>query len=198
MFHAGTKRTSTSTISSVALLFLFVPFTTFLLRAQYKPKQGVMMPVLLVDRLGSSGNDDAADIKQLASSPRESAGLLIDALHTIPDSEESAKADSPSMEHVLEVIRALRYITGGTDFCAQTQHVFGSSEEENNRKYWLTFRHKTCLSFFGYWMSRGRTYIAPVDAQRNIIDQWKSWYAKYGETFPYKPLHDPAPENWLW
>lgn len=198
MFLAETVRSSISMTSKIALLILLSLCTIPFARAQVGLQHDPVASARLVARLGSNGNDDVADIKQLAIDPRDSTGLLIDALHTIPDSEGSAKADSPSMEHVLELIRALRYITGGTDFCSQTQHVFGSSEEEKNRKYWLTFRHKTCLSFFGYWMSRGRTYVAPVDAQRNIIAQWKNWYAKYGETFPYKPLHDPAPEEWLW
>ena len=198
MFHAGAERTSISTTSRNALLFLLFLCTVSFAGVQAWSQQGPVTPVELVSRLGATGNDDLADIKQLARNPRGSVSLLIDALHTIPDSERFAKEDSPSMEHVLEIIRALRYITGGTDFCAQTQHVFGSSEEEKNRKYWLSIRHKTCLSFFGYWMSRGRTYIAPVDTQKNIIAQWKNWYAKHGATFPYKPLNDPAPEDWLW
>ena len=198
MFLVETERSSISMTSRIALLILLSLCTVGFAITQVGPQDDPVTPARLVARLGSNGNDDVADIKQLARTPRDSAGLLIGALHTIPDSETSAKADSPSMEHVLELIRALRYITGGTDFCAQTKHVFGSSEEEKNRKYWLTLHHKTCLSFFGYWMSRGRTYIAPVDAQRNIIAQWKIWYAKNGETFPYKPLHDPAPEDWLW
>jgi len=47
----------------------------------------------------------------------------------------------PPTEHVLWLIRGLRYITGGLDFCAQSEHAFGSSEEEKNRQYWLTFHH---------------------------------------------------------
>ena len=69
-------------------LFALALFATSVARAQHKSKHGAMAEVLLVDRLGSRGNDDVADIKQLARSPRESARILIDALHTIPDSEE--------------------------------------------------------------------------------------------------------------
>jgi hypothetical protein len=198
MFHAEAGRTSIFMTSRIAVLFLLSLCAAQFARAQTAPQSEPATLARLVARLGSKGNDDVADIKQLAGNPRESAGLLIDGIHTIPDSEQYAKADNSSMEHVLELIRALRYITGGKDLCAQTQHVFGSSEEEKNRKYWLNFRHKTCLSFFGYWMSRDRTYIAPLDAQKNIIAQWKNWYAKYGVAFSYKPLHDPAPQDWLW
>ena len=96
------------------------------------------------------------------------------------------------------MIRALRYLTGGMDFCAQSQHRFGNSEEEKNRKYWLTFAHKECLTFFALWPSRGRLYLAPLDAQKNIINQWQHWYATSGAEFKYKPLQDPPPEKWLW
>ena len=198
MFQADPERTSIFITSRIALLLLLSLYAAQFARAQTTPQSESATPAELVARLGSKGNGDVADMKQLAKTPRESAGLLIGALHTIPDSEQYAKADSSSMEHVLELIRALRYITGGKDLCAQTQHVFGSSGEEKKRKYWLKFRHKTCLSFFGYWMSRDRTYIAPLDTQKNIIAQWKNWYAKYGMTFSYKPLHDPAPQDWLW
>lgn len=197
MFHAGAERTSIFMTSRVAVIFLLCLCSAQFLKATV-PQSESATPAQLVARLGSNGNDDVADIKQLARNPRESTSLLIDALHVVPDSEQYAKADSSSMEHALELIRALRYITGGIDFCAQSQHIFGSSKEEKNRRYWLTFRHKTCLSFFGYWMSRGRTYIAPVDAQREIIAQWKNWYAKYGATFSYKSLQNPEPQDWLW
>ena len=89
-------------------------------------------------------------------------------------------------------------MTGGIDFCAQSKHIFGNSEAEKNRKYWLTFHHNECLTFFGYWMSRDRIYIAPSDAQENIISQWQHWYATYGAKFEYKTLQNPPPEKWLW
>jgi len=92
----------------------------------------------------------------------------------------------------------LRYITGGLDFCSQTRHDFGNSEEEKNRKYWLTFAHKNCLTFFALWPSRDRTYVAPEDVQRNIIDQWRHWYSSFGTAYDYKPLQNPLPEKWLW
>jgi hypothetical protein len=166
--------------------------------AQSNPAQDGPTLEQRVARLGAHGNDDAGDVKQLAEDPGASAKLLIAGLHTVPDSEGSAKAAKPSIEHVLWLIRGLRYITGGLDFCAQSEHAFGNSEEEKNRQYWLTFHHKQCLTFFGYWMSRDRTYIAPEDVQKNIIDQWKHWYATSGASYDYKPLRNPPPEKWLW
>jgi hypothetical protein len=198
MYPAATERTSTFMTNRLLLFVLIASFTANLALAQSRTEQGTLTLEQRVARLGAPGNDDAADVKQLAENPEASAKVLIAALHTIPDSEEFAKADKPSMEHVLWLIRALRYLTGGLDFCAQSKHIFGNSEEEENRQYWLTFHHKDCLTFFGYWMSRDRTYIAPEDTQKRIIDQWRHWYAKFGATYEYKPLRNPPPEKWLW
>jgi hypothetical protein len=198
MCHGETRRTSTFMTNKLASAVLFVLFSMTLSLAQSRPEQGRLPLEQRITRLGSHGNDDVADVRLLSETPKASVEALIAALHTIPDSEAFAKADSPQMEHVLWLIRALRYVTGGLDFCAETKHAFGSSEEEKNRQYWLTFHHKECLAFFGYWMSRDRTYIAPEDVQKDIIDQWRHWYAKFGATYEYKPLQNPPPERWLW
>jgi hypothetical protein len=155
-------------------------------------------PAERIARLGTAGNDNIADVKALAEDPKTNAGLLVAALQTIPDTERFARADLPTMEHALWIVRALRYLTGGKDFHARTHHKFGQSEEERNRKYWLMFDGRPDAAFFAYWMSRNRWYIAPVDAQNEIIAQWRHWYATEGKQFDYKPLRDPSPENWIW
>jgi hypothetical protein len=154
---------------------------------------------MIMTRLGETNDGDMDDIKELAKSPRESVQLLISDLHTIPDSPKAAKAERPTTEHTIAEIRALRYLTGGLDFCATSSHSWGSSEEEQNRKYWLTFTNKHCLVFFALWPSHGRTYIAPPDAQRKIITQWKQWFTAKGGTYDYKPFtEDTLPEKWSW
>jgi len=198
MYRVETGRTLTSMTDRRALVFLFALFAVPFSLAQQEPPKVTVTLEQRVARLGTPANDNVADVRQLASNPGVSAGLLIADLHSIPDSEEFAKADKLPMEHVLWLIRALRYLTGGMDFCAPSKHVFGNSEEEQNRKYWLTFAHKECLTFFAFWPSRGRWYIAPVDAQKNIIAQWRHWYATSGGKFEYKPLQNPPPEKWLW
>ena len=151
-----------------------------------------------IARLGAPGNDNIADVKLMAENPSANAGLLVAALHTIPDTEQFARADDPTMEHALWMVRALRYLTGGKDFRARTHHKFGSTEEEQNRKYWLTFEGRPDVAFFAYWMSRNRWYIAPLDAQNEIIAQWRRWYADSGKQFDYKHLQNLSPENWIW
>ncbi len=153
----------------------------------------------IVAQLGEISDGDMDEIKELAKSPRESVQLLVADLHTIPDSPKAAKDEKPATEHTISEIRALRYLTGGLDFCAASRHVWGSSEEEQNRKYWLTFTNKHCLVFFALWPSHGRTYIAPTDAQQKIIAQWRRWYATKSFTFEYKPFtEDTPPEKWSW
>lgn len=198
MCRVEAGHTSTFMTNKLVPFFLFTLLVALPCLAQQESAKDTVTLTQRVARLGSAGNNDVTDVKELATNPRVSAGLLIADLHTIPDSEKAAKEDQPSTEHVFWMIRALRYLTGGMDFCGTSRHSFGSSDEEQNRKYWLTFGHKKCLSFFALWPSRGRWYIAPSDAQKNIIAQWQRWYATYGEKFEYKPLQNPAPEKWLW
>jgi hypothetical protein len=150
-----------------------------------------------VQNLGR-GPDNLKTVETLAKTPQLSTKLLIGELHTIRESRILNGEERPDAEHVLWCLRALRYVTGGKDFCAKTSHKFGNSEEERNRKYWIFFRHKTCASFFAMWPSRSSEYIAPEDAQTSIISKWKEWFAKEGAEFDYKPMQNPKPEDWLW
>lgn len=141
--------------------------------------------------------DNVQIVKALARKPELSAKLLIQELHPVEDKRILASENRPATEHVLWCIRALRFLTGGKDFCGNTNHKFGKSQAERDRKYWLYFRHKSCLSFFAMWPSRGSEYIAPKDAQEQIINKWRRWFARKG-SFKYKPLQNPTPDKWLW
>lgn len=151
-----------------------------------------------VRRLGLPGNDNFAGVSQLAETPRDSVGLLVQQLHTVSNPASAVVGDNDiSVNHVLWAIRALRYITGGMGFCAPTSHRFGKSGKEAYRGYWLHFANKKCVTFFAVWPSRGQFYIAPIDAQRKIINAWRQWYAKEGRGFNYKPLVNPQSWQWL-
>ena len=150
-----------------------------------------------VTQLGMGG-DDVRIVKSLSATPQLSVQLLIKELHTVNESRELAGANDKRVEHVLWCIRALRYVTGGLDFCGKTSHQFGTSELEKNRRYWLYFKNKSCVPFFAMRPSRGSEYIAPQDAQEDIIDQWERWLAREGKPYQYVPLKDPKPEAWLW
>ena len=150
-----------------------------------------------VTRLGMPGNDDFADVKRLAQTPAASAAVLVKQLHVLehPERTITGEASSP-VEHVLFSLLALRYVTGGMDFCARTKWTPGRSYEEGVRKYWLHFYRKSCVIFFADWPSRARTYIAPVDAQRAIINAWRQWCADHRNNADYHPLVNPPAYQW--
>jgi hypothetical protein len=143
------------------------------------------------------GNDDRQIVATLAKTPRLAVQLLIDELRPVNETRILASERKPEVEHVLWSIRALRYLTGGKDFCGGTRHEFDKSEFERSRKYWLYSRHRTCVSFFAMWPSRGTEYVAPQDAQNEIIAKWRDWFKGQGASFEYKPLLNPKPEEWL-
>lgn len=150
-----------------------------------------------VKQLGLPGNDVFADVRELARTPAAAARILILQLQVLPHPQDTIVGQgSPQVEHALWSIRALRYITGGLDFCAPTKWKPGRSYEERTRHYWLHFNSKSCVTVFGVWPSRDLTYIAPVDAQRKIIAAWQQWYAREDESYHYKPLVNP--ESWQW
>lgn len=152
----------------------------------------------IVQRLGLPGNKDLADVRKLAETPSASVGLLVSQLHIVSNPQRTVVGyGSTDVNHLIWVIGALRYITGGMDFCAPTSHKFGKSGEEPYRSYWLHFANKSCVTFFAVWPSRGRDYFAPLDAQKTIIRAWQQWYAREGSRYYYKPLIDEQPWQWL-
>jgi len=152
----------------------------------------------MVQRLGLPGNRDLADVRKLAETPNASVGLLVSQLHTVSNPQRTVIGyGSADVNHLIWVIGALRYITGGMDFCAPTSHRFGKSGEEAYRSYWLHFANKSCVTFFAVWPSRGRNYFAPLDAQKTIIRAWQQWYAREGSRYDYKPLVKAQPSQWL-
>jgi hypothetical protein len=142
--------------------------------------------------------NDSSLLELMSVNPRLSASVLIDSLHIIPNPGKAGKINSPETEHVLEIIRLLRFLTGGQDFCGSTKHQFGKGYEESNRKQFLFRRHENCLSFFGYWMSRDRIYVTPIDTQEQIISKWRDWYRTLPSDYVFKPMKDADFEEWAW
>jgi hypothetical protein len=196
MYLKGVKRMWTS-ITSRHLMIVVMTAVVCLATARCAICQDASGLSDEIKKLGR-GWDDFKIVEELAKTPQISTRLLVSELHPISETRILNGQEDQDAEHVLWCIRALRYLTGGKEFCAKTDHRFGSSEEEQRRKYWIYFHHKTCASFFAMWPSRGSEYIAPEDAQKVIIEKWRDWFAKEGDSFDYKPLHDPKPEDWLW
>jgi hypothetical protein len=196
----GMTRTSISTIAErITISAALIAIAVLPAVAQSRPvsQNGQQTLEQDVRRLGSPGNDDFADVKRLARLPAESAGLLVAQLHVLKHPERTIVGQgSPEFERVLWSFLALRYITGSMDFCAPTNWRPRRSYEDGIRNYWLHFENKSCVTFFAVWPSRGRYYVAPLDAQRKIISAWQRWYGEQGKQFDYEPLVNP--ESWQW
>ena len=195
------RRANHVTVSALVISLLVV------LETQAGPTKPT--PRIAIDRLvkalGSDDDDhDLERIKILAQQPVESARLLIAELHPVTgirilSGERGARLKDTL--HVIWCLHALRYITRGLEFKARTAYHFGSGEIEENRKWFVggeQFRKDRTVRFFGVWMSRDSTYIAPQDAQIEIIQKWKAWYGQHGKTFAYVDpnLEEQPPEVW--
>ncbi len=85
-------------------------------------------------------------------------------------------------------IRALRFLTCGQDFTATIPYRPDKKKDPEDYWYWVsgegTWTSKPGdpveARFFHTWMSRDIDYIAPVEAQRDIIRQWREWLVKNG------------------
>jgi hypothetical protein len=187
------------------VLILMVSLPASIQAQKAAPKETIAE---IVRQLGYH-DDDIDRIFQLRQNPARAAGLLISELHPVKTRHikgyEAGKEKYKPTLHVIMCICALRYLTGGLDFRAESSYRFGNSEEDRNRKYFLNQESDAenppspdaQLKFFGVWMSRGSYFIAPIDAQQKIIAKWRNWYQSQGKSFKYKPLEDTAPENWL-
>jgi len=143
----------------------------------------------VVSQLGHADDnyDFHKDFEVLGTAPAVAACYLVKALRVIREIHIAArdKQKHGLAMHVIWSIRALRYLTGGLDFTGRTEYKFKESEKQ--RKYFLTQKGVEQLPFFSVWMSRDAIYIAPPDAQTEIIDKWLRWYSENGETFHYEP-----------
>lgn len=198
MFRQATGRLSTYIKTSAAMLAI-VTLVYGACDATAAPRRTAADNEMSreVKSLGVDNRNDFQVVRRLARTPDEAVPLLIAELHPVRETRIPAGENPPDSEHVLWCIRALRYICDGKDFCAKTRHTFSDAPQEKNRKYWLYFRHHACVSFFAMWPSRGTTYIAPQDAQNQIIVKWREWLKEH----PYHeciPLRNASPEQWLW
>jgi hypothetical protein len=159
--------------------------------------------------LGRNGVDSYSTLKFLAKEPRSAVTALVEELAVIrhPQSFNPRMLDEPGpraqeMSHAIWCVRGLDYLTG-LRFLAPSRHRFtrrelqrramllreGPAEDETapGRAIGKQF------PFFATWMSRDTSFIAPEDAQREIIAQWRAWLTAHGATHRYEP-----DESWDW
>lgn len=134
----------------------------------------------IVDSLGYHGGGNAEGKLEILSrsSPDTVFPLLIGQLSLITDATEMSEFALDSLErdsHIIWCIRALRYLTDST-MSATTTYTFGKNEDV--RTNMLAASRRGRVRFFGEWMSRAWIFIAPLDAQKTIIEEWKNWYSQ--------------------
>lgn len=159
-------------------------------------------PVAAVIQDLGKDQSDLERIKFLGQQPAEAARLLVQELHPVTAvrilGNEHDLPQWRDAEHVVWCLRALRSLTGGLEFRGKTTHRFGDSEIEENQE-WFTggerFKKDRSVKFFGVWMSRDSLYIAPRDAQEQIIRRWTLWYETEGVSFSYPPFKND-PDIW--
>ena len=138
--------------------------------------------------------------EKLNVNPKKGVKFLIDNLSIINTNYISRENNmKPIMDSII-YLKALRTLTV-TDFTAQTTYIFDSKKEiERTRAYFMNMCGSNNIPFYRFWMSRTYYFIAPIDAQRKIIDKWKEWYKDNADTWHYntnkiiKEIHSPYPE----
>jgi|SRR5579871_4967244 len=139
-----------------------------------------------IQKLGPSSDSQSPDshFQVFYRSPERSTELLIEALRPTA----RGKYLSGQHPHAVWIVRALRSLTG-LDFRATT-----TAELSSDEAHYLDLNSKDQILFFGTWMSRDWTWVAPRDAQVAIIKQWKDWFSQHGRTYKY--LNDRNFDNW--
>jgi hypothetical protein len=145
-------------------------------------------------------SDLTGDFDLLAANPHLAAKLLTKELHQIPRKTYYPSEKTEESRHVLNCLRALRYLTGKT-FSASTKEKLAPDESQfldfNTEMRDANPGHK--IHFFGVWMSRDAEFVAPLDAQEKIIDQWKQWQKEYGDSFVHSvPKAKDCMDAWVW
>lgn len=144
----------------------------------------------VVAKLGELGVPTPDQWEVLATEPAAAACELVRCLHTVHETHVAGyeQGKHPGTMRVIWAIRLLRYLTDCQDFRAPTAE--NPATWDNVRRDFLLgdssdapvhdSKRAHGMRFFQTWMSRDSVFIAPVDAQRSIIEQWQRWYQTLG------------------
>jgi hypothetical protein len=142
--------------------------------------------VAAIKQLPSTSDSESPSIhfQTFYRSPERSTELLIAAL------KPTARRNYLSGQHpqAVWIVRALRSLTG-LDFRATT-----TAELSSDEAHFLDLNAQHQVRFFGTWMSRDSTWVAPKDAQVAIIKQWQDWFSQHGHSYKY--VNDRNFDNW--
>jgi len=154
-----------------------------------------------VRHVGLDSAKPFAGFDLLAQDPHKSVDLLVFELRPIPRGRYAVGKKTPQELHMLGCFRALRYLTG-VSFSARTSARLSDDESQfldfDKQMHDSNPSHK--LHFFGVWMSRDTDFVAPVDAQKAIIKEWRRFQVKEGAGFTYKQPRPAAEcmDDWFW
>lgn len=140
--------------------------------------------------LGQSNSSPADQLSILASEPIAAVCQLLRSLHVVHDTHIVGYEQERHVNtmRVIWALRALRYLADCQDFRASTAE--NPAKWEKLRREWLlrdehgaplkSWKSTDRVPFFATWMSRDSVFIAPPDAQGDIITQWRRWYRDTG------------------
>jgi len=122
---------------------------------------------------GLSGEVYPEGFEAMYRRPREATALLIRNLNAV------RRAKYRPAPTVVWQLRALHSLTG-VRFSGSTSEVLDDQE-----KHWIDAPEAGQVHFYGTWMSRDMTWVAPPDAQKNIISKWRRWWRQSGTNHDY-------------
>ena len=142
--------------------------------------------IAAIQKLPSTSDSESPDVyfQSFYQNPERSTELLIAAL------KPTVRGKYLSGQHpkAVWIVRALRSLTG-MDFRAST-----SADLSEDEAHFLDLKGHDQIRFFGTWMSRDSTWVAPKDAQVAIIKQWRDWFSQLGHKFKY--VNDRDFDDW--
>jgi hypothetical protein len=122
------------------------------------------------------------ELKELLKEPRGSTCWLIRNLKEVNRSH--LKLPETRKSRPVWAIRALRYVTGCTDFRARLPSD-KMPNPDSTRGQFVLRDNASKVAFFGTSMSSDSVYLAPPEAQRQIIASWQKWYDTEASTFNF-------------
>jgi hypothetical protein len=128
-------------------------------------------------------------LEELEKNPTESVRLLISELSPIHNVVRIPPEEAHRFHkalHVVWCIRALRYLTGQT-FSGATSYRFVG---RNNVRQSVLQAEDGGVSFFGVRMAHDVIYLAPLDAQLEIIHKWKRWFGENARIIRFEGRRD--------
>ena len=134
---------------------------------------------------------------ELSKTPEKSLCALVKQLNTTSVKELHPGDWESNVDASSQVwrIRALRFLTCGQDFSSFTQYRPDKARDPED--YWShlaggALRNKKPgdqveVLFFHTRMAWAIDYIAPIEAQKDIIRQWREWLVKNGTNAGCRP-----------